>query len=134
MNDCIFCKIIKGELPCTKVYEDDNTLAFLDINPGNKGHTLIIPKEHYETIDETPEKVLEKIIVTVKKIAKAIAKMADGYNLISNNKRVSGQLVPHLHFHIIPRYKEDGHNFSITKTKYEEKEIEKVAEEIKSLL
>ncbi len=110
MEDCIFCKIVKGELPCSKVYEDENVLAFLDISPVNKGHTLVIPKEHHQNLLDIPEEPLLKLIGAVQKIAVAVTKAVDveGFNLTQNNGDVAGQKVDHIHFHIIPRKKEDG--------------------------
>lgn len=133
MTDCIFCKIIKGEIPCTKVYEDKNTIAFLDINPVNPGHTLVVPKAHYETIEETPEKTLSEAIAVVKKIIIAIDQLNEGSNVGVNNKSAAGQLVPHVHFHVIPRNKGDGLKHWGSR-KYEKDEAEAVAEQIKRLL
>lgn len=103
---CIFCKIIQGEIPAYKVYEDEKNIAFLDIFPRAKGHTLVIPKKHYETFDSmSPEdslaftQALTKVTVLLKNKLKS-----DGYNLFSNNGTVAGQEVPHAHFHIFPRF------------------------------
>ena len=110
MKDCIFCKIVKGELPCYKIYEDDNFLAFLDIQPISKGHTLIIPKKHYNTFAETPAELLAKMIQVVHKIGQAVKKAtnADGFNIGLNNGSAAGQIIMHTHFHIIPRFNDDG--------------------------
>lgn len=134
MEDCIFCKIVKGEIPCTKVYEDETTLAFLDISPVNKGHTLVIPKEHHELLTEMPEELLKKTILTVQKVAKAIDNISNGINIQQNNKKVAGQVVPHVHFHIIPRLKDDGFKFNWRHQEYQENEINEFAEKIKSFL
>jgi histidine triad (HIT) family protein len=134
MDDCLFCKVAKGEIPCAKVYEDEKTFAFLDINPVNKGHTLVITKEHYELITDVPEDLLADLIKTVKKVSKALLGMSDGVCIAQNNKEIAGQIVPHIHFHLIPRLKGDGHKFNWPSTKYEEGEAEKVAEKIKNLL
>lgn len=108
--DCIFCKIIKGEIPCKKVYEDDKTFAFLDISPIHKGHTLVIPKEHHENILDMPEETLAELAKTVKKVSKAVkqATDADGFNVTQNNGAAAGQAVFHFHMHIIPRFENDG--------------------------
>ena len=108
--DCIFCKIIKGELPSFKVYEDRHTLAFLDIVPVNYGHTLVIPKKHYSNMEEIPEKELKEVIVTVKMVGKALKEGlgVEGYNVGENNDPVAGQIIAHLHFHVIPRSAGDG--------------------------
>ena len=110
MDDCIFCKIIKGDLPSYKVYEDEFTLAFLDINPIAPGHTLIILKEHYQDLVATPAADLAQIISTVKKIAPAVVSSvgATGFNVGVNNGKVAGQLIEHVHFHLIPRKEGDG--------------------------
>ncbi|MDD5071211.1 MAG: HIT family protein [Patescibacteria group bacterium] len=108
--DCIFCKIISGEIPCYKVYEDKDTLAFLDIAPVNPGHTLIVPKKHYANIEEIPEGESAEVMAAIKKVGKAMKDGlgAEGYNVMENNDPVAGQIIPHLHFHIIPRKPGDG--------------------------
>ena len=135
MSDCIFCKIIKGEIPCTKVYEDDNVLAFLDIGPVNKGHTLVIPKEHHETILDMPEELLCAVASAVKKVSKAIAHGTgcDGFNVLQSNYKASGQLVPHYHAHIIPRLESDGLKHW-PQGKYDEGEADEIAEKIRKSL
>ncbi len=133
MTDCIFCKIIKGEIPCLKIYEDSSTLAFLDANPRNLGHTLIIPKKHYETLDQIEEQDLQSVVKTTQKIAKSISQISKGYNLIQNNKKVAGQIIPHVHFHIIPRKTETEITW-VDSPKFSEHKMEEVANKIKSLL
>jgi histidine triad (HIT) family protein len=110
MKDCIFCKIIKGDIPAEKVFENDLVLAFLDINPVNHGHTLIIPKEHFSTLEETEDRFLCEMTKTAKKIGSVLkdAIKADGYNLGLNNGEDAGQVVPHVHLHVMPRFKGDG--------------------------
>lgn len=110
MTDCIFCKIAKGEIPCDKIYEDKNVLAFLDISPVNKGHTLVIPKKHFETLMDADEITLMETIKIVKKLGKAVMKSmkSDGINISINNYKAAGQIIPHLHIHIIPRFSNDG--------------------------
>ncbi|MFH1326311.1 MAG: HIT family protein [Candidatus Falkowbacteria bacterium] len=134
-KDCIFCKIVAGEIPCDKIYEDDKILAFLDIKPSNNGHTLLISKEHYKNTTETPTELLEYMIIMLKKIAPAIIKGAgaEGWNLIVNNGAVAGQIIFHTHWHIIPRFENDGHKFWGAKT-YGEGEEKKITEEIKNNL
>jgi histidine triad (HIT) family protein len=109
MDNCIFCRIVKGQIPCAKVYENDKVLAFLDINPVNPGHTLVIPKEHYEHMEQVPDDLLKEIIVSVKKVTIAVKKGVDtdSTNLGVNNGKTAGQLVPHVHFHIMPRFPND---------------------------
>ena len=110
MSDCIFCKIIKGEVPNHMVYEDGNVLAFLDIFPHAKGHTVVIPKQHIETYLDLSENELVKLSVGVKKAMEKIQAVLkpDGYNIGWNQKSAGGQVVPHLHIHIFPRYEGDG--------------------------
>lgn len=132
-NDCIFCKIIKGELPSTKIYEDETTLAFLDIHPVNIGHILVIPKEHFPNIYETPDEILSDMMIASKKIAIALkeAMKADGVNVTMNNNHAAGQLIFHSHLHIIPRFSNDGFELWHGKRPYQEGEKEMVAEKIK---
>lgn len=133
--ECIFCRIVKGEIPCAKVYEDENYMAFLDISPVNKGHTLIIPKGHYEDLLNTPDEVLCGMLADTKKIAKAVLKAvgAKAFNVSINVGKGSGQLVPHLHIHIMPRFPGDGHHL-FKQGSYAEGEIQKVADDIKKEL
>lgn len=107
MNDCIFCKIVKKEIPADIVYEDDNTLAFLDVKPNSPGHTLIIPKEHFENIYTIPEDLWTKVSLVVQKIARNLQNnlKPDGMNLVMNNGAAAGQIIFHAHLHVIPRYK-----------------------------
>ena len=134
--DCIFCKIIKGEIPSNKIYEDEDVLAFLDINPCNKGHTLVITKEHYETFNDIPKDKLEKLTSTTQDIAKAIVETTSchGFNIAMNNKKAAGQLVPHVHFHIIPRFDNDNVVPPWKHGKYEEREAEEYCKSIKKRL
>jgi histidine triad (HIT) family protein len=133
MDDCIFCKIINGEIPSSKVYEDEEVFAFLDIGPVNKGHTLVIPKEHHETIVDIPDDLLHKVIVVVKKLSKAVKEGvgADGFNVLMSNHEAAGQVVPHAHFHIIPRLSSDGLKHW-PHGKYDEGEMDSVKEKIVS--
>ncbi|MBT3418920.1 MAG: HIT family protein [Candidatus Magasanikbacteria bacterium] len=110
MDACIFCKILKKEIPNYTVYEDEHVLAFLDIFPMTKGHTVVIPKVHGETICDLEDHVLEKLMVGVKNTTKKIqdALNPDGFNIGWNHHEVAGQSVPHVHVHIIPRFNGDG--------------------------
>ena len=129
-ENCIFCKIVKKELPCVKIYEDSNTLAFLDISPVNFGHTLVIPKKHFRNALDTPDKVISKLFKIGKKIAKALRKNgAHGINISMNNEEASGQSVFHTHMHIIPRFLNDGHKGWNNK-KYKKGEADKIAQKI----
>lgn len=106
MNDCIFCKIAAGEIPSFKVYEDGDVLAYLDINPFAKGHTLVIPKAHSSGLVDTDNDRLAMVMAAVRKVASHLktALPCDGFNILQNNGAAAGQTVNHLHFHIIPRY------------------------------
>jgi histidine triad (HIT) family protein len=117
MTDCLFCKIASGEIPSEKVYEDDYVFAFLDIRPINEGHTLIVPKKHYLNIFDTPDEVLEYMIVVAKKVAQALQRsiQADGINIGMNNGEVAGQVIWHAHMHVMPRESGDGHRHWIKK-------------------
>ena len=131
MADCIFCKIILGKIPCNKVYEDANTLAFLDAAPTSLGHTLVVSKNHYETFDEMKEIDVKSLAITAHKIAKAFKKISEGYNLIQNNKKVAGQIVPHVHFHIVPRKENDGIVWNRQYPKYSKEEMKEIADKIR---
>ncbi len=135
-NDCIFCKIVKGDVPCAKLLEDDKILIFLDIAPANKGHALIITKDHYETLLEIPDDVLDDMMVKARKIARAMSSAIgnEGFNILMNNKKVAGQLVPHAHVHVIPRFPGDGVSLNWVPRKYNENEIDGFKEKIKSFL
>lgn len=108
--DCIFCKIIAGAVPNYTVYEDENVLAFLDIFPHAKGHTVVIPKQHIETPFDMEDKEWQDFFAGIKKTQDRIEQVLkpDGYNVGWNQKPAGGQAVPHLHAHIIPRYENDG--------------------------
>lgn len=125
---CIFCKIINNEIPCTKVYENNDVLAFLDIAPSNFGHTLVIPKKHIETFDEADENTLLKLNIIAKKIAKKLKEHYKGYNILINNKEVAGQVVPHLHIHVIPRTKDDNFKLEWTHKEYDNDSLKKYKE------
>lgn len=132
MEDCLFCKIIKGDIPATKVYEDDKVVAFLDINPVNPGHTLVVTKKHYEDFLSCEDDVLENLVIAMKKVANAITEALElkGFNIEQNNGSIAGQIIPHLHFHIIPRNENDGLRHW-PGNKYKEGEAEEIAEKIR---
>lgn len=133
--DCVFCKIIQGELPCHKIYEDKRVISFLDINPINKGHVLILPKDHYLNLMDTPPDLLKDLIVAVQKLAPAISEGvgAKDFNLGVNNGPASGQIVAHLHFHLIPRFLTDNLYPWPGKTLADD-EMKRIAENIKKLI
>lgn len=123
----IFEKIINGEIPSSKLYEDDISIVILDINPMVKGHSLVISKKPYPSIDECPEKELHHLFDIVKKINLKLKEKlnCDGSNILINNGEASGQEIKHLHIHVIPRYYNDGKTFTLKKDKYEDNEINK---------
>lgn len=108
--DCLFCKIIFGEIPCHKVYEDDFSFAFLDISPSTEGHTVVIPKKHFENFMEMGEEDAGKLFTSVRIVASKVQNGlgVEGSNIGFNNGKVAGQEVPHIHIHIIPRRDGDG--------------------------
>ncbi|MCE5242513.1 MAG: HIT family protein [Syntrophobacteraceae bacterium] len=136
MADCIFCKIIKGEIPCARIYEDDTVLSFLDIGPINPGHALVVPKAHYATLLDAPDDILQACVAVSRKIARSIIKSvgADGLNLLQNNYRAAGQLVDHVHFHLIPRHKGDGFMTGWPAKSYPPGELDKVLGKIRENL
>jgi histidine triad (HIT) family protein len=106
MKDCVFCKIINGEIPSIKVYEDDDVLAILDINPATRGHTLVISKEHYENFLTTPAPIMHKMMSVAQRLGQIMMKdlLARGVNILTNAYPAAGQTVLHFHIHVIPRY------------------------------
>ena len=108
--NCLFCKIAQGEIPCSKVLEDKENLAFLDIKPHALGHTVVIPKAHAETVFEVDEQKLKHLFSFVKKVMEKLQQRVapDGFNVGWNHLEAGGQVVPHLHIHILPRFKGDG--------------------------
>jgi len=109
-QQCIFCKIVKGESPAYILYEDDLVMAFLDIQPATMGQTLVIPKKHYSVLPQMPDDEAKHLMLVVKQLSGLIfeATQAHGINIIQNNGEFSGQVVPHVHFIVIPRYQDDG--------------------------
>lgn len=132
-QSCIFCNIIKN-VPEDYIYEDDNFLAFLDIRPINKGHILVVPKEHHTNLLDMPSELLEKYLPVIQKIANATVKAvnADGCNVSINNGAASGQVIFHTHFHIIPRYENDG--LKVWPRNEETFDFNEVSKSIKDLL
>jgi len=135
--DCIFCKIIDGEIPAVKVLDEKLVVAFMDINPSSKGHMLVVPKNHAENIFEIPESDLVALIKAVKRCAKAVkeALNAEGVTILQLNGKASDQIVPHLHIHVIPRWENDGLSVSTWEMKTGDmEEIQEIALKIKEYL
>ncbi|MFO7871286.1 MAG: HIT family protein [Kiritimatiellia bacterium] len=136
-KDCIFCKIVQGAVPASKVYEDENTVAFMDVQPVVKGHVLVVPREHCDPITETPPEVLSKLIAVVRKVARSLTEGlgADGINVSQANGKVAGQVVPHIHFHVIPRFSNDGHSWNWDPKEYDStEEMDSYADKIRKAL
>lgn len=131
---CVFCKILAGDIPAAKVYEDDKVLAFLDIAPFNFGHTLVIPKAHCHGLSDMPGKYRDALFAAAAKIAPAVLRVtgATGFNLLLNNGSVAGQEVPHAHLHIIPRFVDDKVLLGASQKKYEGEELDEMKEKIQA--
>lgn len=135
MSNCIFCSIIKGDIPCAKVYEDEHVLAFLDLSQVTKGHTLVIPKVHKENVYELTPDIAKHIFEVVPKIANAIKAEYNpiGLNILNNNGEHAGQSVFHFHMHLIPRYgKGDGFGavWKTNDSEYTSDDLQKIAASI----
>lgn len=109
-DDCIFCKIVAGSIPSSRIYEDDKAIAFMDISPLNKGHLLVVPKEHFENIFEIGPDLYGHLMAVICRIAKAVKQVVapEGMNIMQLNGKAGNQVVPHLHIHIVPRWSGDG--------------------------
>jgi histidine triad (HIT) family protein len=131
MDECIFCMIIRGEIPCAKVYDDKDVIAFLDINPSSAGHVLVVPKKHSTNILETEEKDISACFKAIKKIAPALLQAlgAQGFNTGINTHKAAGQAVMHTHIHLIPRFENDN-LLTFPHTKYLEGQMEEIREKI----
>lgn len=121
--DCIFCKIIAGEIPCHKVYEDEHVLAFLDIYPHAKGHTVVVPKKHFENMSEFNSIDWANFSLGLYSAMQRVQEILkpEGYNVGANDRPVAGQVVPHVHWHIFPRWEGDGGGSMHSIIKREEK-------------
>lgn len=136
MANCIFCRIVQGEIPCARVMEDEHCLSFLDIGPINAGHALVIPKKHYPTLFEVPDEELAACAMMARAVGKAVFKVvgAAGLNFLQNNFRAAGQLVEHAHFHLIPRHENDGFLTSWPGKAYAVGEMEKLLQKVHAQL
>ncbi len=135
-DDCIFCKMVRGEIAVAKIYEDETVLAFLDIGPVSDGHTLLISRQHFEKLHDCPSELLGRICSRLGRIAKAVRAAMDceGYNILCNNGRAAGQIIEHLHFHIIPRNSADGLFDRWPAYKYQKGKMEAIAARIRENL
>ncbi|MBI3027496.1 HIT family protein [Candidatus Woesearchaeota archaeon] len=136
MEDCVFCKIIGGKIPSAKIYEDEKVISFLDIMPANKGHCLVVPKIHAQTLVEMGDEDLSAAIKATKKVARALSlSFGNGsFNIVMNNGKEAGQLVNHAHIHLIPRFQKDRLRIKWSHLKYEGDEIKDYAEKIKKFI
>ncbi|MDP2301085.1 MAG: HIT family protein [Ignavibacteria bacterium] len=134
--NCIFCDIVNRLENAEILYEDNETMAFLDIRPFNHGHSLVIPKNHYSNFLEVSNEDLSAMMKLVQKLANSVKTSlnADGYNILSNNGIAAGQTIFHCHFHIIPRFNSDGFKFKMNLKEYEENEMREIAFKIKENL
>ena len=136
MADCIFCRIVAGDMPCARVHEDEQCMAFMDINPLQSGHILVIPKKHYEFLTDMPGDDASALAAVLPRLALAVvaATGAEGFNILQANGSCAGQVVAHVHFHIIPRRGGDGLGFRWNAGEYQEGEMEECREAIQEAL
>jgi histidine triad (HIT) family protein len=134
MDNCAFCKIIKGELPSYKIFEDNNFAAIMDINPVAAGHALLLTKEHYENIFDLPEELAGAAFTMAARLCRTLMEVLrmDGVNIIQNNGVYAGQTVNHFHLHLIPRFKDDGLNFAWNSKNLSSSEIADLLNKIKA--
>ena len=135
MADCVFCMIRDGKIPSAKVYDDERTLAFMDINPLSRGHCLVAPKAHAATLYEVDLEDFKAVAATAKKVAAAIKKALspDGLNLLQANGAAAFQSVPHFHLHLIPRWANDGKGFDWKVVPGNREEIAGTADRIRTM-
>lgn len=135
-SNCIFCKIISGQIPSATLYEDDLFRVILDVSPATKGHALVLPKRHLQDLFQLDGEESKQALSVISKVADAIKKTlsCDGINILQNNGAAAGQSVFHLHFHIIPRYEDDNVTIPWRSVSYEDGEANQLADKIKALL
>ena len=135
-DDCIFCKLANGIFPTNSIYEDDDFNVILDVNPGNRGHALIIPKQHFDDLFQVDDEVAAKIMPLAKKIAAAVKKVTgcDGVNVLQNNGLAAGQTVFHIHVHIIPRFNDDELGLEWNHKSFTDEELAATAEQIRNAI
>lgn len=134
--DCVFCKIVAGQIPCLRVFENDDVLAFLDIGPLAEGHTLVVPKNHCELLTDMSESDIEAVCRHLPRLVRAVSRGVgvDGCNVLVNVGRVASQEVPHVHWHIIPRKPGDGLGYRWNASKYPAGRGEEVVRRIAAAL
>ena len=132
--DCIFCKLANGVFPTNFIYEDEDFKVILDANPATKGHSLILPKKHFKNLLDADEEILKKALPLAKKLSNKLIEVlkCDGVNVLQNNNKAAGQVVFHLHIHLIPRYKDEKeHMLSWKPNKFSDEEMKSIAENLK---
>ena len=131
-NNCIFCKIANGEIPSRTLYEDEDFRVIMDLAPATKGHSLILPKEHYKNIYEIADDTAAKVLPLAKKMATLMTEKlgADGFNIVQNNNEVAGQTVFHFHVHLIPRYNDDKQSLAMKPQEMTEAQLDEIKEQI----
>ncbi|MBI2658840.1 HIT family protein [Candidatus Woesearchaeota archaeon] len=136
MEECIFCRIVDGKVPAAKVYEDSKVISFLDIMPANKGHCLVVPKNHAQNLMDMNEEDLSATIKAAKKVASALSLSFGNasFNIGMNNGKEAGQVVNHAHIHIIPRFQKDRLRIKWSHLKYEGDEMKEYAEKIRKFI
>ena len=136
MADCIFCKIIAGQIPAATLIETDRVVCFLDINPVNPGHALVVPRRHFAGLLDLSADEARAAIVVAQRVAAAIVQAtgSPAFNILQNNGRCAGQLIDHVHFHVIPRNPSDGFSFGWRQLKYEEGELKALQDAIRARL
>lgn len=135
-DHCVFCKILAGEIPSAKVYEDDKVMAFLDIAPFNLGHALVVPKTHCHGLSDMPDDYRDALFAAAARLAPVVLRVtgATGFNLLLNNGQTAGQEVPHAHLHIIPRFADDKVLLSAPQRAYQGNEMAGMQEKIRQKL
>ena len=135
-DSCIFCKIANGNIPSYKVYEDNDVLAFLDVNPASRGHTLVVTKEHFDSVVTCPKAILDKAFEVAQLVAQAEIKQlgATGVSILTNCGKSAGQTVNHFHIHVIPRYDEDGLKLEFPPKQLENSQMDQIKDSIKKAL
>ncbi len=131
-TNCIFCKIVNGEIPSKTLYEDEDFRVILDLGPASKGHALILPKNHYANLYELPEETAGEVMKLAKRIAAQMTERlgCEGFNLVQNNGELAGQTVFHFHMHLIPRYREDGQKIGWKPQEVSQEELEETRKQI----
>lgn len=131
-QDCIFCKLANGDIPTNTIYEDEDFRVIMDLSPATRGHSLILPKEHYKNIYEIPDEIAAKAMILAKKMAVKMtnALQADGFNIVQNNNEIAGQTVFHFHIHLIPRYQNDNQKINWVPQKITEEELKEIQQTI----